>query len=397
MTSKQSELSELSDQTTHSEQSLQEEAIDLPPALRWAIRYAGSLFFLSLAWVPLFNRSRYADLSNWYTDHLHHAYATWVALSHGLEIYTRPFAEIRDGTGWPYPVEAWGEMPGFAYPPGVMVLFLPLTLLGRFAGLSFHAFSTVAVLFVLAIAAWAFHQAVRALLVLPQGSRVASLVITWLMLAQIGLQGFFDAAFIGAGFAAIVSWRRGKPDVALLWLCAAAFVHFRAAVFAPLGAVVLYRCWQERARIRHFALKLGLAAAAILLSLASFALMYPTTEAFRHRSVRVLSNPNALGVVILTSLLLAAVLLWRRQWLALATQAIVVGLALVELQNYWWHGAVVLAVPFVVGATRAPLFSGEFSLVRGVWLFWALAIHAIVWRDPPGQIFIEFVKFLRVT
>jgi len=376
--------------------SLPDEDAALPPAVRWGIRNAGLLFFVTLAWVPVFNESRFADLSNWYTDHLHHPFATWVAFFRGLEIYTRPFAEIRDGTGWPYPVEAWGDMPGFAYPPGVMVLFLPLTLVGRFAGLSFHGFAVVALLYILAITAWAFHQAVQALTVLPRGSRVATLGLTWLILAQMGLQGFFDSAFVGAGLAALVAWRRRKPDVALLWLSAAAFLHFRAAVFAPLGVLVLHRCWQERARIRHFLPKLAVAAGAIVLALASFVLMYPATQALRERAVRILSLPNALGVVAIVSLLLAGVLLWRRQWLALAAQGLVVALALVELQNFWWHGAIVLAVPYFIGALREESFPGEVSLVRGASLLWALAIHPVVWRDHPGQLFLEFVKFLRL-
>lgn len=376
--------------------SLPDEYADLPPAVRWGIGNAGLLFFVTLAWVPLFNQSRFADLSNWYTDHLHHPYATWVALFRGLEIYTRPFAEIRDGTGWPYPVEAWGEMPGFAYPPGVMVLFLPLTLVGRFAGLSFHGFATVSLLFILGMTAWAFHQAVRAMTLLPRGSRVATLGVTWLILAQTGLQGFFDSAFLGAGFSALIAWRRRRPEVALLWLAAAAFLHFRAAVFAPLGVLALHQCWKERSRIRHLAPTLAVVLGAVLLALASFVLMYPATQAFREKAVRVLSIPNAMGVVAVASLLLGAVLSWLRQWLALAAQGLVVALAFVELQNFWWHGAIVLAVPYFIGALREESFKGEASLARGAWLLWALAIHPVVWRDHPGQLFLEFVKFLRV-
>lgn len=368
----------------------------LPAGLRWALRNAGLLFFITLAWVPVFNQSRFADLSNWYTDHLHHPFATWVTFFRGLDIYTRPFEEIRDGTGWPYPVNAWGDMPGFAYPPGVIVLFLPLTLAGRFLGLSFHGFATVAVLYILALSAWAFHQAVQALTVLPRGSRVATLGLTWLILAQMGLQGFFDSAFVGAGLAALVAWRQRKPDVALLWLSAAAFLHFRAAVFAPLGVLALSQCWKERARIRHFVPKVAAAALAIVLALVSFVLMYPATQAFRERAVRILSFPNALALVSVLSLLLAAVLVWRRQWLALAAQGLVVALALVELQNFWWHGAVALAVPYFIGALREESFPGELSLTRGASLLWALAIHPVVWRNHPGQIFLELVRVLRL-
>lgn len=375
------------------------EEVELPPALRWASRHAGLLLFLGLAWVPLFNQSRFADLSSWYTDHVHHSFATWVAFFRSVEIYTRPFAEIRDGTGWPYYTEAWGQMPGFVYPPGVMVLFLPLTLAGRLAGaagLSFHGFASMAVLYMLALAAWALHQAIRAMEVLPRGSRMATLGLTLLILAQLGLQGFFDSAFLGAGFAALTAWRRGKPDVALLWLAAAASLHFRAIVFAPLAVPVLLQCWKERSRIRFFALKLAAAGGAVVLGLGAFVLMYPATQVLRTGGSRVVSSPNVLGVVLVVSLALAAVLSWRRQWLALAAQALVVALVFMELQPYWWHGAIVLAVPFFIGALREESFHGELALTRGAALLWALALHPVVWRDHPGQLFVDFVKALRL-
>jgi hypothetical protein len=133
---------------------------------------------------------------------------------------------------------------------------------------------------------------------------------------------------------------------------------------------------------------------AIVLALVSFVLMYPATQAFRERAERILSVPNASGLVVVASLLLAGVLLWRRQWLALAAQGLVVALAFVELQNFWWHGAVVLAVPYFIGALREESFPGEVSLARGASLLWALALHPVVWRDHPGQLFLEFVKFL---
>lgn len=376
-----------------------EEDSDLPPPVRWGIRYAGLFFFLALAWVPLFNQSRWADLSNWYTDHLHHPFATWVAFFRGLEIYTRPFSEIREGTGWPYYTEAWGQMPGFVYPPGVMVLFLPLTLVGRIAGpagLSFHGFAVVSVLYMLALAAWALHQAIQAMQVLPRGSRVATLGITLLILMQMGLQGFFDPAFLGAGFAAIRAWRRNKPDVALLWLAASAFLHFRAAIFAPLAVVALLQCWKERSQIRLFVPKLAVAAGAVLLALGAFVLTYPATEAVRTGAPRVVSAPNVMGLVTAVSLALAGVLCWRRQWLALAAQGIVVALIFVEFQPAWWHGAIVLAVPYFIGALREESFRGELALTRGASLLWAMAIHPLVWRDHPGQIFVELARFLRL-
>ncbi len=364
------------------------------PPERW-LKWVGPLFFLTLAWIPLFNQSRFGDLSNWYTDHLHHSYATWVSFSRGVEIYTRPFGEIRDGTSWPYPIDVWKDMPGFAYPPGVVGVFLPLTLLGRYGGLSFHAFAVVSVLVMLAWAAWAFHQAARAMALLPPGSRAALLGFTWLLFAQCALQGFYDTAFLGAAFAGLAAGLRDKPDRALLWLSFAAFLHFRAAVFAPLGVWVLWRFWTQRARIPAWRAKLALAGGMIALSLVTFALMYPTTRAFQARAVTLLSVPRALGVVLVVSGVFALLLAWRREWLALASLGLVVAVAAVEPQQYWWHALIVLAVPYAIGALTPARRDWGTSMLRGVSLIWILALNPLVWRDNLGLVFGDFVKVVR--
>ena len=50
----------------------------------------------------------------------------------------------------------------------------------------------------------------------------------------------------------------------------------------------------------------------------------------------------------------------------------------------------------LVGLVALAWLMGELSLTRGASLLWALAIHPVVWRDHPGQLFLEFVKFLRL-
>jgi len=358
-------------------------------------RQLGWAFFLTLAWIPIANNSPYGDLSHWYTDHLHHSFATWVAIKKGLAIYTEQFQTIWSETGWPYPLRSWGNMPGYAYPPGIFVVFVPLVLIGKPGILSPRAFGVCAVLWMLALAAFAFHSVIKALQALPPGSRFATGILAWLILSQLGLQGFFDSAYIACGGYMVAAIRRDKHERALQWFSAASLLHFRSAALIPLAVYAFQhairgRRWPEAWPWRTIVVL----AASGLICVVTFFLMYPATAGFRAEAVRVLSNPNAQAVVIVISLVTAVILLKAREYLAAATLAIIVGLAELEVQNFWWHGAMVLFVPLSIGI-RPGSANQAATWLRGVALFWCLAIHPIVWRDPPGQVFTEFVKFFK--
>jgi hypothetical protein len=351
-------------------------------------------FFLTLAWIPVINTSPYGDLSHWYTDHLHHSFATWVAIKKGLAIYTQQFQTIWSGTGWPYPLKSWGNMPGYAYPPGIFVVFLPLVLIGKPGILSPRAFGVCAVLWMLALAALAFHSVIKALQALPPGSRFATGILAWLILAQLGLQGFFDSSYIACGGYMIAAIRRGKHERALQWFSAASLLHFRSAVLIPLAAYAFQhairgRRWPQTWPWRTIVLVFVSGSIGVV----TFILMYPATAAFRAEAIRVLSNPNAQVVVIVVSVVTATLLIKAREYLAVATLAIVVGLAELEVQNFWWHGAMVLFVPLSIGSSTST--NPVNAWLRGMALFWCLAMHPIVWRDHPGQVFTEFVKFFK--
>jgi hypothetical protein len=150
---------------------------------------------------------------------------------------------------------------------------------------------------------------------------------------------------------------------------------------------------------------LGTCGVAGAVSVASFILMYPATEGFREQAIRVLSNQNAQIIVASMSLVVGALLLISREYLALATLAVVVALAEVEVQNFWWHGLMVLFVPLTIGlrSARTPpqaetgsIQSSLPTMMRAGALLWCFAIHPVVWRDHPGEVFTEFVKFFRI-
>ncbi len=349
--------------------------------------------FLALAWIPIFNKSPYGDLAGWYTDHLHHSFATWVFLKRGLRLYTEQFANATRGSDWPFPTKDWGNMP-MAYPPGVFALFLPLSLAGKFLTLTAHQFGAMAVLYVLALTHLALFAIFCALQTLPSGSRAAVAVFMWMMFAQMGLEGFYDGVFLGCGAWAILRLRKNDPAGALGWLGLAALLHFRAIVFLPLIIYALTCVLQTKPRApRTWAILLWLGAAC-LLCVGSFVLMYPATAEFRAAHHLVLFDRPARAALVFggSALAIAVAAVAADFWVA-ATVAVCVGLACMERQDYWWHAAVVMVPPLLVGVARKPR---QASVARAVLLGWACCLMPLVWRDSVTQLFPELVRFLSI-
>ena len=354
-------------------------------------RHPGMVFFLSLAWIPLLNSSPMGDLSHWYSDHIHHSFATWVALKKGTAIYTQPFSAIWTDTGWPYPVNAWGNMPGFAYPPGVAMIFLPLVAIGKTQLLSMHGFGVLSILMMLAFAGLAFHNIVRLLEMGTGEGRMAIGILAGLLLAHIGLQGFYDSTFVACGALMIMALKKERPDRALLWFGVAMLLHYRAVVLAPLGLLswlnatrgIEPRAWPWR--------PLSFVLGSAVIALWTFLLMYPTTAPFRAQAVRVLNTPNAQLLIVAVSFLLAILLVAFHEYLALGTLATVFILTEVEVQNYWWHGIIIVFVPLTIGLHKNAILH-RLGLLRAAALVWCLVVHPVVWRDHPGVVFTEFVK-----
>src|SRR5260370_41610040 len=168
----------------------------------------------------------------------------------------------------------------------------------------------------------------------------------------------------------VAAIRRDKHERALQWFSAASLLHFRSAALIPLAVYAFQhairgRRWPEAWRWRTIVVL----AASGLICVVTFFLMYPATAGFRAEAVRVLSNPNAQAVVIVISLVTAVILLKAREYLAAATLATIGRLAELEVQNFWWHGAMVLFVPLPIGIRPGSTNQAATSR-RGVPLCW---------------------------
>jgi len=347
--------------------------------------------FAAVAWIPILSDSPYADISGWYTDHLHHSFATWVFLKRGLLLYTRPLGALSDGAGWPFRREDWGNMP-MAYPPGVFAVFLPLVAAGKLLPLSEQSFAVLGILYVLLLTHLALFAVLRALQALPPGSRSAVAVFLWMILIHMGLEGFYDAAFIGCGAWAITRLKAQDPGSALRWLGLAALLHFRAVVFLPLGLAVLVGLVRGTPRARWPWRSLVWVGAASLVCAATFLLMVPATASFRANHPRILLEADLRAAVVaaLGAGALGVALWGADRWVA-ASVAVCLGLACVEIQDYWWHAAVLFVPALLVGVVADPRHA---SVSRALLLGWACCTMPLVWRDQVTDLFPELVKNL---
>lgn len=346
--------------------------------------------------IPILNTARHGDLANWFSDHVHHPFATWVMFEKGTVIYTKLFREIWDGSSYPEPLQAkaWGQMPGMAYPPGVFVLFLPTSILGKVVPMTLRTFGVINILYLLVLAHLAFFAVLLALQELPQGSRAVMALLAWLTIMALALDGFFDPVYIGAGAMSVRAAARKKPGAAMVWLCIGALTHFRMAAFAPIGFWAAWKIIQDFRSTKVFPWKvIATIVVTGVLVIGSFIMMYPATGELRSTMPEVLSqDPRGKNMVLGMSLVVAVTVAVLGDLVSAAMVLACLGLALVERQNYFWHAAALLAPMISIGAfgrARQP------SVARAVLIPWYITLSQIVWRDWPWQLMHALTRYFK--
>jgi hypothetical protein len=349
--------------------------------------------FLLAALVPIFNDAPHADLSRWYTDHLHNSHATWVFLHRGLAVYTEPFGEASRGIEYPHLSGQWAQMP-IAYPPGVFAVFLVPSLLGKVLPLSTHAFSVLLMLYLLALAHLALFAVWRALEPLAPGGRLLVGAFAWMFLLRLGWQGFYDSAWIACGAMAVRALHDGKPRTSLRWLAAAGLLHFRAAVLLPVGIAALVAAIRGKPARGWPWKDLGAVAVAGAVAVTAFVLMVPLTGSVQAEHGSLLTLPSLRTAIVAAATVVAAALAWRWAGPIAAGTALVSGaLALVDYEPFWWHGTILLFVPLVVGVWRA---AAAPSAARAVLCAYVLCVQPLAWKGTPGDVWVELAEHFRL-
>jgi hypothetical protein len=348
--------------------------------------------FAVTATLLVLDRSPNGDLAEWYTDHLHHAHATWVAMHKGLAIYTEPFRESLQGVAFRHPAATWDHMPGMVYPPGVLAVFAPMAVLGQAVPMARATFGLVMVLYMLAIAHLALAAVLKALDATARAAGgFAVAAVLWLVLLRMGMNGFFDGAWIACGAMLVHRLASGRPVSALRWFALAALLHFRAAVLVPLAAAALWEVVRGR---RPPWGDLALVGLAIAVCLGSFALMLPVTSGYRSETLSLLELRSGTRFWMVVGLGVAGAILALR-WADLATAATVVAATLLALAYvpFWWHGSVAVFVPLAVAAHRegrAPARAREAMLV------WLLVMQPLGWAEPVETFVLELAAKLNL-
>lgn len=192
-------------------------------------------------------KSRFGDLLERFTDHLHHPRATWAFLVRGLSAYRDPLLVSSQGIGYQQAGLTWEKYP-VAYPPGMFVVFLVPALVGRYLTMTEPTFGKLVILQLtvfLHAGLWALAQVFR---------RVESklwagvLVLVWLFLCRATLCGFYDATWLLAGALGIDQMLRKKYGPAVLCFLASALLSYRAVGFAVLGLWAFVELMRSDAR-----------------------------------------------------------------------------------------------------------------------------------------------------
>jgi hypothetical protein len=336
--------------------------------------------YLVLAAIVWRAHSRWGDLSNWYTDHLRHVYAVQVFLHRGWEIYRLRFDDALSGIPYPNAVVSWGTVP-YAYPPGALLLYSPLSWVGRRAALSTPVFGKLCVLYLLALAhlaLWAVGAVLRAT---ASPARIPVFALAWVLLAYAASEGFYDPAWVGLGTLAMVLLLRGHPRAAVLALTGAGLLSYRAVVLVPLGVLAVWR-WTRIPGAASSARSWVVAAVTLISGGVIICAFLPLREfagAFRFAPALTSRGWSAdlLWVLVASGTALGVCALSRAPCTASSVLVATV-LALVDVPQ-WWHALVVLV----------PLLSVGVASSRAVrWQRWALLIWAVVvadhaWRCSP--------------
>jgi hypothetical protein len=350
----------------------------------WLVPLRGwlAVSFLALGAIVVLNPTRWGDLINLHTDHLHHVRATWTFFHRGLDVYRVPFGQIAPTVPYRHDIMTWPAFP-IAYPVGMFALFSPPALAGQWLPLTLPALGKLTVLWLLAIAHLAMYAVALTMREQP-GARIPLFVGIWLLLMRSSMTGFYDASWIGC--AAMSAWAlaRKRPVASLVWFAAAALLSYRAASALPIAAWASIVLLRSEASLRTKLVTLGGVGAVGLFVVYTFVLMTrhsPPAGSAVYEAAKSTLLPFGLHaqMVLVAAVVVAAMVARPSGWLV-AGAVVWSSLIAIYHAGHSWHGTILMIPALAVGASRLSLAP---SYTRGVLTVWIFGLWDVFFENPP--------------
>jgi hypothetical protein len=325
-----------------------------------------------------------ADASGHYTDHLRHMGEALILTDQGLALYRTAYGELiaREGLGDEHSVLF--PLRTAPYPPLGVLTHWPWAQLERTRVLEPVTTHRAVVWMWTLVALAACAVVLRLFAPLPGIAQLWAAGLAIPLLVGMGVNGFYDCGYLLFGAAACWAWRQQRPVSALWCLGMSAALHFRAAVFAPLAAVLVWELWRARR-------KLGAGLASAVLVIPSVVAAFTLTG-----SLETIPADNPVHYTHLKLALLLLALLtagvtgwfWRlNERLVAATVVATFALALMERSHGWWHAGTLLA-PGLILAARPHRVGWAWPVL----LLWTVVSSYLAFRHP-WSVFWQWVPF----
>jgi hypothetical protein len=347
---------------------------------------AVAISFLLCAALPLRSSLPWAALGN-YTDHVRQSSLAYLAATRGIEVYRTAYGVLAADSGYRQKILEWPQVKCI-YPPGALVLFMPLAALGQWIPMRPELFHRVCSLYVLALTHLALWAVLGRLLLLGTVWRIPAIVLTWIAFARAGLSGQYEPVWMGAAAFMLAALEQRRPAAAFGWLALAVQLHYRAVVVVPFG-IAAAACIARTRPVGRWPWRWGLVALASgTLSLLCFWMAIDSTAAYRSEPP-LLAYPNdaLFGVVILATVLGTLAALASGD---LALVSCVLGISLISLidSQHWWHASAVFAPLLARDALR--VWTRPALVVAGLTL-WAFLLQ-YAWHARPHALFVQLLQ-----
>jgi hypothetical protein len=263
------------------------------------------------------------------------------------------------------------------YPPGSLVYAAPEALLYTHTDLSAYVIDRIAIVKDILVGHLLVLVLLEMLLAAGEDARtwrrwgVALVPVVYLGVVPWTVAGFYDPVAVLCLVWAVARLQRERPVDALGFLSLAAFLHFRAIWYVPLGVVTLAKLRIADLRTRRSIAILAGSALLLAAAVLALALVGPYLNDFPHTNpillTRLKLSAARIDYVVLI-VLVGGCLLLQRQWLLAALvgwQGIIIGLT---VQAQFWHPMFLLPLLAIARWKRArwPALAALVLLIVGV-------------------------------